>query len=150
MVATLWSPIRAEAADLVLSVGAFEAIEVPDAAHLGAYPYVAASLAVPVGDVALIPGLGIEYSPDASRWGVVASLVLDVPLTKRFAADVIVAAAHDQAGWQWSDAILLAGGGVGVSITTEHVVISPSVCVFAALDGSGWSLVPGVSFAHVF
>jgi len=146
----LGSSAVGHAADPALSVGATEAIAVPNGAHLGMYPYVAVSLGVPVEGVALIPGLGVEYSPDASRWGFVATFTLDVPLSSKISGDLLIGAAHDQSGGDWDHAVLLVGGGIGISIVTENVVVSPSVSIYGALDGSGWSLSPGLNFAHVF
>src|SRR5262245_23861422 len=144
------TPGLGHAADPALNVGAIEAIGVPSAAHLGAYGYVTLSVAFPVHGVSLVPGVGVEYSPDASRWGFVGSFVLDVPLSAKISGDVIVAAGHDQSGAQWSSALLLVGGGIGVSIVTDQLVISPSLCMYAATDGSGWSLTPGLGVSHGF
>jgi hypothetical protein len=143
-------PTVSRAADPALSVGATEAIGVPDGAPLGAYPYVAVSLALPVAGVAIIPGLGVEYSPDAARWGFVGTLTLDVPFSARISGDLLIGAAHDQSGGDWDKAVFLVGGGVGISIATEQLVVSPSLSVYAAINASGWSVCPGLNFAHVF
>lgn len=138
------------AGDVALTAGAGEALALPRPAHLGVYPYAAVSVVLPYDHVSVIPGLGLEYSPDTGHWGFVGTLVFDVPLTATVGGDVIVAAAHDQAGTQWRDAQLLVGGGLGLSIATKQVVTSPSFCIYTAVGSTAWSLVPGISVSHVF
>ena len=130
--------------------GAVEAIGGPGGGHLGLYPYVAASVGLPVAGVSIIPGVGVEYSPDASRWGFVGTVAIEKPLTEKVAVDVLVSATHDQSSMQWSEAVFSVGAGVALSIATEHVAIAPMLSVSAAIDGSGWCVAPGVNVAHVF
>jgi hypothetical protein len=139
---------RARAADPALNVGAIEVVSAPDGKHLGAYPYVAGSLAFPFKRVTLIPGLGIEASPDAGRWGLVGSLVADFPIRGRVGLDLLVVAIHDQSGLSWADALFFFGGGIGASVTVERWILSPSVCVFYGLSAPGWSVVPGLNLSY--
>jgi hypothetical protein len=140
----------AEAGEPAINIGAIEAIAVPNGQHLGAYPYAAMSVAVSVRRATLIPRLGIEYSPDTSRWGLVTTLVLDLPVSERLGIDLIASAIHDQEGTRLRDATFLLGGGVGVSVTTSRFVVSPSLCVYGSLDAGGWSVVPGVNISYAF
>lgn len=144
------SPGLGQAADPAVNVGVVGAMAVPDGSYLGTYGYAAISVGFPTSGIAVVPVLGIEYSPDTSRWGFMGSVVFDVPLSSKIAGDLIVSAASDQSGMRWGDAVLLVGGGVGLSFTSKYVVISPSVCLFGAVNASGWSVTPGLNIAHVF
>ena len=135
------------AGSLAANVGAIEVVGVPDVTHLGVYPYVGASLVIPGEDVTWIPALAIEWSPDESRWGFVATGTADIALSPRLGFDINVSLIHDQAGTDFGDAIFLVGAGPGVSIFAGRYTFSPYVSLFKGLDVSGWSLVPGFNAA---
>jgi len=134
---------------LVANIGATEVVGVPDATHLGIYPYLGASLVIPGPgkDVTLIPGLSIEWSPDQSRWGFVANGTADFALTPRVGVDLNVTLLHDQAGTDFGDSIFLLGAGPGVSIFAGRYSLSAYVSLFKGLNISGWSLSPGINAA---
>jgi hypothetical protein len=138
------------AGDVAVTAGASEAVALPQTTHLGLYPYAAVSLVYTYDHVSVSPSVGLEYSPDTGRWGFVGTVTLDVPITATVGGDVIVAVAHDQAGLQWRDALLLVGGGLGLSITTKQFVTSPSICIYTTVGSIAWSLEPGISVSHVF
>ncbi len=139
------------AGSLAGNLGAIEVVGVPDGTHLGVYPYLGASYVIPAGDdVALIPGLSIEWSPDQSRWGFVATGTADLALSPRFGIDLNVGLIHDQSGTAFGDADFFLGIGPGMSIFLGRYTVSPYVSVFKGLNVSGWSLVPGVNAAIGF
>jgi hypothetical protein len=143
-------PTVAQAADPALNVGAIEVVALPDGEHVGVYPYAAVSLAFPVGNVVIIPSVGLEYSPELGRGGFVGGLVLDVPVTSTIGVDFLISAIHDQPGTQWTQAIFYLGGGAGVSITAGPIVVSPFVALYGGVNVAAWSIVPGLNVAYVF
>jgi len=102
---------------------------------------------IPGEDVTWIPALAIEWSPDESRWGFVATGTADIALSPRLGFDINVSVIHDQAGTNFGDAIFLVGAGPGVSIFVGRYTFSPYVSLFKGIDVSGWSLVPGFNAA---
>ncbi len=138
------------AGSLAANVGAIEVVGVPDGDHLGVYPYVGGSYVIPGDDVTWIPALSIEWSPDQSRWGFVATGTADIALSPRLGFDINVALIHDQSGTAFGDALFFLGAGPGVSIFLGRYTVSPYVSVFKALNDSGWSVVPGVNAAMSF
>lgn len=138
----------AHAADPIINVGATEVVAAPDVEHVGVYPYVAGSLAFPLSVGVLIPSLGVEMSPELSRWGFVAVVTFDVPMTPRIGLDVLVSAIHDQDGGDWGGSAFLAGGGLGMSFVVDRFVVSPSISLFGGLNTPGWSVVPGLNLAY--
>lgn len=135
------------AGSLAANLGVIEVVDVPSTNHLGIYPYVGASYVIPGDKLTIIPGLAVEWSPDESRWGFVATATGDIALTPRLGFDINVSLIHDQAGGELGDAIYLVGAGPGLSIFVGRYTFSPYVSVFKALNVSGWSLVPGVNAA---
>ena len=135
------------AGSLAANLGVIEVVGEPGTEHLGVYPYVGASYVIPGKDVTLIPGLSIEWSPDQSRWGFVASGTADIALTPRVGFDINVSVIHDQSGAEFGDAIFLVGGGPGLSIVAGRYTVSPYVSVFKGINASGWAIVPGVNAA---
>ena len=135
------------AGSLAANLGVIEVVGEPGTEHLGVYPYVGASLVIPGKDVTLIPALSIEWSPDQSRWGFVASGTADIALTPRVGFDINVSLIHDQSGAEFGDAIFLLGGGPGLSIFAGRYTVSPYVSVFKGLNASGWAIVPGINAA---
>src|SRR4051812_27371843 len=127
------------------NIGAIEVVGVPDPVHLGVYPYVGVSLVLPTERVTVIPALSIEWSPDQSRWGFVATGTADLALSPHVGLDLNVSAIHDQHGTAFGDAIFLVGAGPGISVFAGRYTISPYVSVFKVVNGSGWSIVPGVN-----
>lgn len=140
----------ATADEVAITAGASESVALPHTAHEGVYSSAAVSLVHTYEHFSLSPTVGVEYSPDTSRWGFIGMVDLDVPLSATVGGDVIVAVAHDQPGSQWRDAVLLVGGGLGVSIATKQFVTSPSVCIYTTVGALSWSLVPGISVSRVF
>lgn len=138
------------AGSLAGNLGAIEVVGVPDGTHLGVYPYAGASLVIPGKDVTLIPGLSIEWSPDESRWGFVATGTADIALTPRLGFDINVSLIHDQAGTSFGDALFFLGAGPGVSIFVGRYTFSPYISLFKGLNVSGWALVPGCNAAMAF
>jgi hypothetical protein len=135
------------AAPIALNAGAIEVVGVPDPTHLGVYPYVGVSTLVPTEHVAIIPSLAIEWSPEFSRWGFVASVAADYSLTPRLGLDVNVTLIHDQGGGAFGDAAFFLGAGPGISVFVGRTTISPYLSAFHGLNVSGWSIVPGVNVA---
>jgi hypothetical protein len=145
------APSTARAGEqLAVAAGIAEDISVPAAAHEGAYSYAAVAVVIPAGPVAVVPSVGVEYAPDTGHWGFIGTVVVDTPITRSVGFDVIVSGGHDQPGSRWHEAAFAAGGGIGLSITTRHAVISPSVCMFADVGTGELSITPGVSVARVF
>ncbi len=132
---------------LAANVGAIEVVGVPDATHLGVYPYVGASLVIPHDRVTFIPGLSIEWSPDESRWGFVATGTADIAIAARAGFDINVSLIHDQSGGELGDAIFLAGAGPGVSLFFGRYTVSAYVSAFRGINVDGWSIVPGINAA---
>jgi len=135
------------AGTVAANLGAIEVVGVPDATHLGVYPYVGASLVIPGKDVTVIPALSIEWSPDESRWGFVATGTADIALSPRFGFDINVSLIHDQAGTAFGDAIFLIGAGPGASMFAGRYTLSVYVSAFKGINVSGWSVVPGFNVA---
>src|SRR3954469_9290408 len=80
----------ARAYDFAVNTGFVEVVIIPERQHLGFYPYLGVSLAFVLPKVTLIPELTIEGSPDAGRWGFVATLVADFAVHRRIGIDVDV------------------------------------------------------------
>lgn len=144
------SPATSMAYDIGANVGVIHVRSLPDGATVGTYPYVAASLAIPMPRVTLLPSLGIEWAPDVNRWGFVGSLVADYRLNEAIGLDLSMTLIHDQDTAKFSDAILLLGGGFGISFFVKQWTFSPSVSFFHGLNVAGWSLVPGLNMAYTF
>lgn len=137
------------ATDFAVNVGVIEVAALPGPAHAGAYPYLAGSAVLPAGQLLLIPGLGVEWSPELGRWGLVGTLVVDRPVNDWLGVDLIAALLHDQAGASVRSSDFYAGVGVGGTVVAGPVAISPSFSLYRGLDVGGWSLVPGLNFAYV-
>jgi len=137
--------IAVMAGSLAANLGAIEVVGVPDGTHLGVYPYIGGSYVIPGDDVTMIPGLSIEWSPDQSRWGFVATGTGDIALSPRVGFDINVAVIHDQSGASFGDADFFIGAGPGLSIFIDRYTVSPYVSVFKGITVSGWSIVPGVN-----
>ncbi len=146
-VALVCSPGAARA-DTALNVGIVEVASVPEVEHVGTYGYIGISAAVPWRDIVFVPSLGVALSPELRRWGVVGTGLIDVPVTHRLGIDVIVTLTHDQSGTAWSDSMLFAGGGVGVSISLQSAVLSPSVIVARGINTNGVSVIPGFNLSY--
>jgi hypothetical protein len=143
------APGVAAASDVSLNAGVVDLVST-DAKHVGAYPYLGASLIVPTEHVTLVPTLGIEWSPELGGWGLTAALVVDIPVAKRLGLDIIASLVHDQPGDEWSSAAFYAGLGLGVSVFREQWTVSPSVSVLRGLDVEGWTLAPAVNVSYAF
>jgi len=137
--------ILAVAGSLAANIGAIEVVGVPDGTHLGVYPYLGGSYVIPGDDVTIVPALSVEWSPDQSRWGFVASGTGDIALSPRLGFDINVALIHDQSGASFGEADLFIGAGPGLSIFLGRYTVSPYVNVFKGITVSGWSVVPGVN-----
>ncbi|HEX8950981.1 MAG TPA: hypothetical protein VF945_04000 [Polyangia bacterium] len=137
----------ARAYDFAVDTGFVEVVVIPERHHLGLYPYLGVSLAFALPKVTLIPELTVEASPDAGRWGFVATLVADFQVQRRLGLDVDVTLLHDQPGGDFGAAELLLGAGVGFSLFVGTWTISPYVNVFRDLSVAGWALVPGINLA---
>lgn len=143
----LAGPAHAEV-DLAANAGALEVFEPTTPQHVGAYSYLALSLAIPTDRATLVPSLGAEWSPELGAWGFVASLTADFPAGTRLGIDVTASLAHDQLGSQWADATYAAGIGGGVSVFLGPWTVSPSINVFTGLNVSGWTIVPTINLSH--
>jgi len=132
-----------------VDAGAIDVIGLPPA-QLGFYPYVGVSVAIPAGPVAFIPGLSIEGSPDAMRWGGVATLAIDYGLTKDLGIDLNLALIHDQAGLDFANALFFFGAGPGVSFFLGRFTVSASVGIFRGLNVDAWAVVPALNVAYSF
>ncbi|HVO29573.1 MAG TPA: hypothetical protein VMV18_02510 [bacterium] len=150
VVAMVLAPGFARAADFAWNVGAIEVVGEPGSDHLGVYPYAALSAVVPVGKVAIIPAVGVEWSPEFGHWGFVGTITADYALGKRVGLDLNVAFIHDQQDHHWSDAAFLAGGGPGCSFYLDKWTVSPYLSWFQGLNASGGAIVPGVNIARTF
>jgi hypothetical protein len=135
------------AADVALNAGVLEVAGLPGPVHVGLYPNVAVSVAVPAGPVTLIPSLGLEWAPALGRGGFVAVVTADWALHPRVGLDVMLALIHDMPGLAFARSDLFAGGGVGCSLFFGRLTVSPFVALFAGLVTPGLSLVPGVNLA---
>lgn len=146
----------ARAADVAANVGMIQVWGLPDVVDFGAYPYVGASFPITTDEVVLIPGLGLEYSPEFDRWGFVSTFVVDRSLRPWLGLDGQLTLIHDQSGGDWGEALFFLGIGAGASffVADGKVAISPSLNLFRGLNlpaGSDpWSLVPGLNLAHTF
>ena len=145
--AILCASTPARAADFAVNTGFVEVVLIPERAHFGFYPYLGLSLAFPLPRVTLIPELSIEASPDAGRWGFVATLVADFAVHRRLGLDVDVTILHDQPGGDFGAAEFLLGVGGGFSVFVGSWTISPYVNVFRDLSVAGWAVVPGLNLA---
>jgi len=137
----------ARAADFAVDTGFVEVVLIPERQHLGFYPYVGVSLAFALPRLTLIPELTVEASPDAGRWGFVATLVADFAVHRRVGLDVDVTLLHDQPGGDFGAAEFLVGFGGGFSIFVGTWTFSPFVNVFRDLSVAGWAVVPGLNLA---
>jgi hypothetical protein len=137
----------ARAYDFAVNTGFVEVVLIPERAHLGLYPYIGVSLAFVLPKVTLIPELTVEASPDAGRWGFVATLVADFAVHRRIGLDVDVTILHDQPGGDFGAAEFLVGAGGGFSIFVGTWTLSPYVNVFRDLSVPGWAVVPGLNLA---
>jgi hypothetical protein len=141
------SPHAALAGDFSANAGAIEVVGEPGGDHLGVYPYIAVSQLIPAGKVALIPSLGVEWSPEFGHWGFVPALTADWSLG-RVGLDLNVALIHDQQDHHWGDAAFLAGGGPGMSIYLGKWTVSSYVSWFSGLNVSGGAVVPGLNVSR--
>lgn len=148
LVLTLAMPLVASAESLVLNAGAIEVVGLEDGAHYGVYPYAGLSLALDTGYALVIPGVGVEWAPEFSRWGFVGTLVADFQVLDWLGVDVLINFIHDQETNKWSEALYYFGLGGGVTFVCGQFTVSPSVSVFAPLNGSGWSFVPGLNVGY--
>jgi|KBSMisStaDraftv2_1062788.scaffolds.fasta_scaffold1192939_1 hypothetical protein len=137
----------AHAADFAVNTGFVEVVIIPEREHLGFYPYLGVSLAFPLPKLTLIPELTVEASPDARRWGFVATLVADFAVHRCIGLDVDVTLLHDQPGGDFGAAEFLVGVGGGFSIFVGTWTLSPFVNVFRDLSVPGWAVVPGLNLA---
>lgn len=85
--------------------------------HLGAYGTLSLGYLFHRSEssLALIPAIGIEWSPDGRKWGLSGSVTGEYHVSKHVAIDVTLAVVHDQEGTRWSNAEFFIGGGPGVS-----------------------------------
>lgn len=141
------APASALAADVALNAGVLEVAGLPGPVHVGLYPNVAVSVAVPAGPVTLIPSLGVEWAPELGRGGFVAVVTADLALNTRVGLDVELALIQDMPGLAFAKSDLFAGGGVGCSLFFGRLTVSPFVAFFLGLVTPGLSLVPGVNVA---
>ena len=137
----------ARAYDFAVDTGFVEVVVIPERQHLGFYPYLGVSLAFTLPKVTLIPELTIEGSPDAGRWGFVATLVADFAVHRYVGIDVDVTLLHDQPGGDFGAAEFLLGAGGGFSVFLGTWTLSPYVNVFRDLSVAGWAVVPGLNLA---
>jgi hypothetical protein len=135
----------AAAADLAANAGVFELVALDGPEHVGVYTYVAGSLVVPTDAVTIVPGLGIEWSPDLGAWGFFSSLVADFPVGESLGVDAILLVIHDQLGDDFAGAAFYAGLGGGVSWILGRWAVSPSLVVYHGLDVDGWTGSLGVN-----
>ncbi len=137
----------AVAADVALNAGVLEVAGLPGPTHLGLYPNVAVSLAVPAGPLTVIPSLGVEWAPELGRGGLVATVTADWALNSRVGLDLQLALIHDMPGLDFGRSELFGGGGVGCSLFFGRLAVSPFVALFVGLGSGGLSLVPGLNLA---
>ncbi len=135
------------AADVALNVAALEAVTVPPPAHGGVYLSTGVSLAFPLGPVALVPSLALEWSFDQGRGGLVLGATADLPLNGRVGLDLSVFLAHDQPGLRFRESVFLIGAAPGVSFYLGKWTLSPSIGVYAGLSTPGLSIVPALNLA---
>jgi hypothetical protein len=133
-----------------INVGFIEVVALPTPAHVGLYPYVAGSMIWLFDWFTVVPSLGVEWSPQLRRWGLVGGVGMNFALTERFSVDVNVKMIHDQTGNDWNNADFLLGGGAGVSFYLRDVAVSPYLNLFRGLTRSSWSLVPGLNLGISF
>jgi hypothetical protein len=137
----------AHAWDFAVDTGFVEVMAVPSREHVGLYPYLGVSFVVPLHRIALVPGLSVEAAPESGRWGLVASLVADLPVHQRLGLDVDVTLIHDQSGTDIAHADFLLGAGAGFSVFLGRWTLSPYVNIFRDLVVDGWAVVPGLNLA---
>ncbi|MDO8424971.1 MAG: hypothetical protein Q7T01_00420 [bacterium] len=139
----------ASAQDWGLNVAGSESLGLDDGVeHLGFYPCVVVSYTFKMGEVAISPGLGVEWAAGGDFWGFMATVAADYPITESFGVDGIVAFVHDQRRGDWAHAGYYAGLGPGVSwFVTSRVTVTPNVLLFRGLndDAAAWALGPGVN-----
>jgi hypothetical protein len=141
----LWG-LPSRAADFSVNAGFLEVVAIP-LAHAGFYPYLGGAVTEPVGPVAVVGSLSLEWSPDQGRGGVVAVGTLDIPLNSRIGIDVNLAFIHDQPGLRFAESEFYLGGGPGVSLFFGRLTVSPFLSCFFGLKTPGLSVVPGLNIA---
>lgn len=100
-----------------VTAGIVEVLNAPSPSHAAAYANGGGfALFAPNEQVAIIPGLALEYSPDVGSWGAVGSCVFDFPISGTpVGVDVVTLLLHDQLGGDFANASLYAGAGAGGS-----------------------------------
>ncbi|MES1206445.1 MAG: hypothetical protein ABUS79_10950 [Pseudomonadota bacterium] len=98
----------------------------------------------PRGRLIFVPGWAVELSPDTGRWGIVGTMTVDLPLSKKFGVDLGAALFTDQAGGDFGGALGVASVGPGLSFFLGSWTISPSVSLLRVINGPGWGVAPGL------
>lgn len=143
--------LPARAADLGLNVGALEVLLLPEGAHGGFYPYVGASVTVPMSErLTFVGSLSFEWSFDQQRGGFVVVGTLDFLVAEHFGLDLNLAFIHDQPGLRFGDADYFLGVGPGVSLLFGKWSISPFLNFFGGLRLASASMVPGLNVGRTF
>ncbi|MFH1098478.1 MAG: hypothetical protein V1723_00925 [Candidatus Uhrbacteria bacterium] len=141
-------------AALAANVGALEVLALNPLGHVGVYPYVGASMAVPVADgLTVIPSVSIEYSPELGNWGLVGVVTADYALNGTIGVDVLAAFVHDQHGAAFNEAAFFTGPGIGTTVFIGRWTVSPSISAFYGLNGAAagtWSAAPALNVGYAF
>ena len=101
-----------------MSAGIAEALATkPHLAHAGLYLNLGVSMVFDTGWGYVIPGLALTGAPDTGAIGLVASCSVDFPIIRDVVGfDLTVLALTDQPGFHFGDAIVLVGGGPGITV----------------------------------
>jgi len=133
-------------------VGASHGIE-----HFGIYSTLGFSATVPLhGPWAIIPSVGLEFSPEFGNWGGTFYLTLDRVIHEGrrviVTLDPYVGLIHDAApdGSGDFEHSFLAGAGVGPSFVIGRTTLSPSVGVYANLETGDVVVSPTLLFSVSF
>ena len=150
LLAALLLGAPARAVDFALNVGALEVILLPPA-HGGFYPYVGASVAVPMGhEFTFVGSVSFEWSFDQQRGGLVVVATLDYLVGEHVGLDLNLAFIHDQPGLRFAEAEFYLGAGPGVSFLFGKWTFSPFLNFFGGLRTASASIVPGLNVSRAF
>lgn len=150
LLAALLLGAPARAVDFALNVGALEVILLPPA-HGGFYPYVGASVAVPLGhELTFVGSVSFEWSFDQQHGGFVVVATLDYLVGEHVGLDLNLAFIHDQPGLRFAEAEFYLGAGPGVSFLFGKWTFSPFLNFFGGLRTASASIVPGLNVSRAF
>lgn len=141
-----------------VTLGALEVIGVGAGVegHMGAYATMAVGVSIPIaGPLALIPSVGLEFCPEFGNWGGTFYLTFSVLLHEGqgflVTLDPYVGLIHDAVPGEGAfEHNFLLGGGAGVSLAVGRTTFSPSLGVYADVEGEGVVLAPTFLFSVSF